>query len=262
MLESNERRVGSTKESQFKSMKLSGRRKIGSVHGDRTALVASCPPGRRQLRLLIASLLASAVTTTILFVVESFHDTSLGSFEQINPIQQAMKGYTRQVEVHPEQELHPEHKSFGQTDIRQEHSFGYSTMNEHSIPNPPPSDGNKTFSACLLVMDDNHRLVEWLAYHYHVLPLRYIIVAVDPRSESSPTYLFNQWRRKGMVIVEWEDKTFWKPRSSKSEEFDLKPIPEDADLQVSTSRTRSLVTGDVSLTICVMNDLTDEARST
>jgi hypothetical protein len=29
---------------------------------------------------------------------------------------------------------------------------------EDPIPNPPPADGNSTFSACLLVMDDNHRL--------------------------------------------------------------------------------------------------------
>jgi hypothetical protein len=31
---------------------------------------------------------------------------------------------------------------------------------EEPIPNPVPADGNTTFSACLLVMDDNHRLVE------------------------------------------------------------------------------------------------------
>jgi hypothetical protein len=30
------------------------------------------------------------------------------------------------------------------------------------IPNPEPADGHDTFSACMLVMDDNHRLVEWL----------------------------------------------------------------------------------------------------
>ena len=46
----------------------------------------------------------------------------------------------------------------------------------------------------MLVMDDNHRLTEWMAYHYHVLPLRYMIVAVDPRSKTSPTHIFNQWR--------------------------------------------------------------------
>ena len=43
-----------------------------------------------------------------------------------------------------------------------------------------PLDHNEGFSSCLLIMDDNHYLIEWLAYHYHVLPLRRLIVATDP----------------------------------------------------------------------------------
>lgn len=35
-------------------------------------------------------------------------------------------------------------------------------------------------SACLLVKDENNNLPEWIAYHYHNLPLRYLVVAVDP----------------------------------------------------------------------------------
>jgi hypothetical protein len=82
---------------------------------------------------------------------------------------------------------------------------------EESIPNPPlPIHGSTHFSACLLVMDDNPRLAEWLAYHYHVLPLRYLIVAVDPRSQTSPTMFFNRWRKQGMVIEEWSDEDFWR----------------------------------------------------
>jgi hypothetical protein len=30
-------------------------------------------------------------------------------------------------------------------------------------------DPTNSFAACLLFMDDNHFLIEWLAYHYHVL---------------------------------------------------------------------------------------------
>jgi len=41
----------------------------------------------------------------------------------------------------------------------------------------PPS-----MSACLLVMDDTIKLTEWLAYHYTVLPLSHLIVAIDPAS--------------------------------------------------------------------------------
>jgi hypothetical protein len=67
------------------------------------------------------------------------------------------------------------------------------------------------FSACLLVMDDNHFLIEWLAYHYHTLPLRHLILAVDPRSVTSPTKILDRWRDHGMVIEEWSDKDFMPP---------------------------------------------------
>lgn len=97
------------------------------------------------------------------------------------------------------------------------------------IPNPKPADGYNTFSACMLIMDDNHLLIEWLAYHFHVLPLRYMIVAVDPRSRTSPTYLFNRWRRRGMVIEEWSDKDFW---------IERKPIEDNAPFQEKRDRHR------------------------
>lgn len=64
------------------------------------------------------------------------------------------------------------------------------------------------FSACLLMMDDNHFLTEWLAYHYHTLPLRHLIVAVDPRSVTSPSKILDRWRAHGMVIEEWSDNDF------------------------------------------------------
>jgi hypothetical protein len=101
---------------------------------------------------------------------------------------------------------------------------------EEPIPNlEPPADGNRTFSACMLLMDDNHRLAEWFAYHYHVLPLRYMVVTVDPRSKTSPTWLLNRWRRMGVYIEEWTDLDYWKK---------LEPIPEDARFQVKRDRHR------------------------
>jgi hypothetical protein len=65
------------------------------------------------------------------------------------------------------------------------------------------------FSACLLVKDDNAILNEWIAYHYHVLGLRYIIVAVDAKSQTSPSPLLEKWRNDfGMIIEEWNDEMF------------------------------------------------------
>ena len=104
--------------------------------------------------------------------------------------------------------------------------------NETKIENPPLQDGATTFSACMLVMDDNHRLTEWMAYHYHVLPLRYMIVAVDPRSKTSPTHILNQWRKRGVHIIEWNDRDFWRA------DLKLVPIADDAELQTKRDRHR------------------------
>lgn len=90
-----------------------------------------------------------------------------------------------------------------------------------------PSD---FFSACMLTMDDNHFLTEWLAYHYLTLPLRHFIVAVDPNSKTSPSELFDRWRAHGMLIEEWSDENFipadwlaWtrKPNQTEQEKVDV-----------------------------------------
>lgn len=104
---------------------------------------------------------------------------------------------------------------------------------EAAVPNPTViADGNTTFSACLLCMDDNHRLAEFLAYHYHVLPLRYLVVAVDPRSKTMPTRVLNRYRKLGMFIEEWNDKHFLHPDLAKN------VVPDDAELQVKRDRHR------------------------
>jgi hypothetical protein len=94
------------------------------------------------------------------------------------------------------------------------------------------SSSSSTFSACLLVMDDNHRLVEWMAYHYHVLPLRYLIIAVDPRSRTSPTALLNRWRRMGVHVEEWDDFHFLRHDIARN------VVPDDADLHIKRDRHR------------------------
>eukprot|EP00542_Grammatophora_oceanica_P007264 CAMPEP_0194066620 /NCGR_PEP_ID=MMETSP0009_2-20130614/86122_1 /TAXON_ID=210454 /ORGANISM="Grammatophora oceanica, Strain CCMP 410" /LENGTH=428 /DNA_ID=CAMNT_0038719591 /DNA_START=252 /DNA_END=1538 /DNA_ORIENTATION=+ len=73
---------------------------------------------------------------------------------------------------------------------------------------PDSWDGINTASACLLVLDENLRLPEWLAYHYHALPLRYLVISVDPRSQKSPSEILDRFRDQGMIIVEWSDYNF------------------------------------------------------
>jgi hypothetical protein len=67
-----------------------------------------------------------------------------------------------------------------------------------------------TFSACLLFKDDNRILPEWLAYHYTVMPLRQLIIAIDPLSLTSPKPIIEKFVRElpGMNITIWEDADF------------------------------------------------------
>lgn len=66
---------------------------------------------------------------------------------------------------------------------------------------------DESFSACLLIMDDNHRLSEWIAYHYFAMPLRHLVVTVDPRSRTSPVKILDRWRPL-MNITLWSDADF------------------------------------------------------
>lgn len=74
---------------------------------------------------------------------------------------------------------------------------------------PPRAESmapNATFSACLLIKDDNEILNEWLAYHYHVINLRHLIVAVDPLSYESPSKILKKWKvMTDLEILEWTD---------------------------------------------------------
>jgi hypothetical protein len=64
-------------------------------------------------------------------------------------------------------------------------------------------------------MDDNHYLVEWLAYHYHFLPLRRLIVAIDPKSKTSPRSLLERYSSRGLMNI-----TIW------NKDNDFMPVEE------------------------------------
>jgi len=79
---------------------------------------------------------------------------------------------------------------------------------------------SNSMAGCLLIMDDNFRLYEWLAYHYHVLPLQRLIVAVDPLSKTSPEPVIELFRQElNMSITTWGDRDYGK----------WDPLPVDAD---------------------------------
>jgi len=73
-------------------------------------------------------------------------------------------------------------------------------------------------AACLFMMDDNHFLVEWLAYHYTVLPLRRIIVTVDRNSRTSPREIFDRYQGLiNITFLELED--FYTIETSKRDHY-------------------------------------------
>jgi hypothetical protein len=78
-------------------------------------------------------------------------------------------------------------------------------------------DKDQTFSACLLWMDDNFRLDEWLAYHFYLLKLRYAVINIDPNSKTSPMDIINRWNNNNyhhinMTIVTMTDTDYIKPK--------------------------------------------------
>lgn len=89
-------------------------------------------------------------------------------------------------------------------DTAKHKSTSSSTNKKHSN-----NHSTKGLSACLLVNDENPRLPEWLAYHYQILPLRSLIIAIDPSSRLSPDTILNRWTNDhtelGLDIQVWND---------------------------------------------------------
>ena len=67
-----------------------------------------------------------------------------------------------------------------------------------------------TFSACLIIKDQNMLLPEWLGYHYTMLPLRRLIVAIDPHSLTDPEPILDLYSSIGMDITMWRNESdYW-----------------------------------------------------
>ena len=92
-----------------------------------------------------------------------------------------------------------------------------------------------SFSACLLIKDNNILLPEWLAYHYTVLPLRRLIVGVDPLSHTDPKPIFDAYGSIGMKITIWTNDTFWVDGDRPYEKKDF-PITNETDNEVMKLR--------------------------
>ena len=82
-----------------------------------------------------------------------------------------------------------------------------------------------SWSACLLIKDNNIILPEWLAYHYTVLPLRRLIVGVDPSSNFDPQPIFDMYATIGMNITVWKNHSYWIDGRKFHEKKEFHPDP-------------------------------------
>eukprot|EP00535_Pseudo-nitzschia_heimii_P003179 CAMPEP_0197174864 /NCGR_PEP_ID=MMETSP1423-20130617/1225_1 /TAXON_ID=476441 /ORGANISM="Pseudo-nitzschia heimii, Strain UNC1101" /LENGTH=632 /DNA_ID=CAMNT_0042623863 /DNA_START=119 /DNA_END=2017 /DNA_ORIENTATION=+ len=70
---------------------------------------------------------------------------------------------------------------------------------------------------CLLIKDDNDILTEWTAYHYHVVKMRKVVVAVDPLSVMDPYDVLRKFTKEGsdgafdLDVTMWYNDTFMPP---------------------------------------------------
>jgi hypothetical protein len=69
-------------------------------------------------------------------------------------------------------------------------------------------DPSGSLSSCLMVMDDNFRLPEWLAYNYYAMNLRHLVILSDPASRESPTNVLDPWREY-ITIEEWTEEDYF-----------------------------------------------------
>lgn len=83
--------------------------------------------------------------------------------------------------------------------------------------------GSSYMTSCMLIMDDNHWLVEWLAYHWTTVDLRYMIIAIDERSRTSPVSILDRWR--GQIEFElWNDSHFFENKPDADEGYSLQEM--------------------------------------
>lgn len=79
--------------------------------------------------------------------------------------------------------------------------------NDDDVPSSSISTRNISLAAaaaCILIKDENHRLSEWIAYHYFVLPLRRLVTMIDPTSTQNPIPILDKWRPLIHIDV-WND---------------------------------------------------------
>ena len=83
----------------------------------------------------------------------------------------------------------------------------HKSHDQHSDNSSSPltNSTNKTeaigIGACLMFKDDNVLLQEWIAYHYTVLPLRYLVIGIDVGNQEDPNDVLRRWTNLDLHFV-------------------------------------------------------------
>lgn len=94
-------------------------------------------------------------------------------------------------------------------------------------------------AACLMIKDDNHWLIEWLAYHYHMLPLRSLVVFPDPSSRTSPMPILERWTDRMQISV-WNETSFEIPKDHLD---DIHKMKQDVPIALHRAKQRYFYQG-------------------
>jgi len=80
------------------------------------------------------------------------------------------------------------------------------------LPKMPKRPKFKGFGGCLLVLEDSIRLTEWIAYHYAMLPLSRLTIALDPKNSPKSIQkiveLQERWYPFGLDIQLWYNDSY------------------------------------------------------
>ena len=135
-----------------------------------------------------------------------------------------------------------------------QHNYDDVTQSKKQVQQTPPQQSidvheqhsnqnqkKEGLSACLLVNDENPRLPEWLAYHYHMLPLRSLIVAVDPASRSSPQSILDRYSSSSLMDVTiWNDDDYLPEKDGYGVPLHGACDPNDSIGQVGVQKKREM----------------------
>jgi hypothetical protein len=108
----------------------------------------------------------------------------------------------------------------------------------HASPTTKDDNDREGLAACLLVMDDNHFLIEWLAYHYFVGPLKSLVIAVDPRSSTDLASIIERYRDSELNITVWYNNDYYKAFEEQQVQELMQQNPFDVQVQLHRKRQR------------------------